>query len=62
MQAKLKKRSVKTMTNLGKYFRKVDKSGDGLLDVEELRAALREFRIDIPEDVSKLNCLRNTKL
>jgi len=50
IQAKLKKRAVKTIINLGKHFRTVDKSGDGVIDREEFKEALRSFRIDIPED------------
>ena len=40
------------MMNLAKHFRKIDKSGDGVLDKEELKSALKEFRIEIPEKVS----------
>ena len=53
LQERLKKRAVKTVTNLSKYFRKMDKSGDGLLNKDELRAALHEFRLELPEEVSE---------
>lgn len=52
LQAKLKKRAVRTMTNLAKHFRKIDKSADGLLEKDDLKAALHEYRIDFPNEVS----------
>ena len=51
-QAKMKKRGPKTMINLGRHFRKLDKSGDGNLGKSELKDALKEFRLEIPEEVS----------
>ncbi|XP_065052618.1 calcyphosin-2-like [Rhopilema esculentum] len=50
IQKKLKKRAVKTVVNLGKHFRKMNKSGDGALDKDVLIAALHEFRIEVPEE------------
>eukprot|EP00794_Sanderia_malayensis_P012752 gene12752-14059_t len=49
LQSKLKKRAIKTVTNLAKHFKKMDKSGDGVLDKSELKAALKDFRLAIPD-------------
>lgn len=43
----LKSRGAKTMTSLHNHFKKIDRSGDGLLSKEELQAALKQFRINI---------------
>lgn len=41
------------MTALGRHFRSLDNSGDGVLDKEELREALMKFHIQIPPEVSR---------
>lgn len=46
----LQKRAVKTMMGLGQHFRKMDQSGDGLLDRRELHQALETYHIKIPEE------------
>ena len=47
----LQKRAVKTMMGLGQHFRRIDQSGDGLLDRRELQKALDTYHISIPEKV-----------
>lgn len=47
----LQKRAVKTLMGLGQQFRKIDQSGDGLLDRHELQRALQTYHITIPDEV-----------
>lgn len=42
------------MMGLGQHFRKMDSSGDGLLDRRELQKALEAYHIKIPDEVNKL--------
>lgn len=48
VKRQLQKRAVKTMMGLGQHFRKIDQSGDGLLDQHELQSALQSYHITIP--------------
>lgn len=41
------------MMGLGQHFRKMDSSGDGLLDKNELQKALEAYHIRIPDEVNK---------
>ena len=41
------------MMGLGQHFRKMDSSGDGLLDRNELQKALEAYHIRIPDEVSE---------
>lgn len=50
VKAQLKKRGVKSMTALGRHFRNLDNTGDGVLDRDELKEALQKFNIQIPPD------------
>ena len=43
------------MMGLGQQFRKMDSSGDGLLDRSELQKALEAYHIRIPDEVSKMS-------
>ena len=52
VKKQLQKRAVKTMMGLGQHFRKMDSSGDGLLDRHELQKALEAYHIRIPDEVS----------
>ena len=52
VKKQLQTRAVKTMMGLGQHFRKMDRSGDGLLDRTELRSALEAYHIRIPDEVS----------
>lgn len=36
---------------LSKHFKQLDKSGDGMLDKQELLAALQTYHINIPQQV-----------
>lgn len=36
---------------LGQHFKKIDQSGDGLLDQHELQRALETYHITIPDEV-----------
>eukprot|EP00058_Branchiostoma_floridae_P003809 XP_002589297.1 hypothetical protein BRAFLDRAFT_97380 [Branchiostoma floridae] len=47
LQQRLRKRGVRTVTGLGHHFRKIDKSGDGVLSKPELREALRQNKMDV---------------
>ena len=51
VKRQLQKRAVKTLMGLGQHFRKIDQSGDGLLDKHELQRALQSYHITIPEEV-----------
>ena len=42
------------MMGLGQHFRKMDSSGDGLLDRNELQKALEAYHIRIPDEVSEI--------
>lgn len=48
------------MIGLGQHFRKMDRSGDGLLDRTELRSALEAYHIRIPDEVSGIQCCCNS--
>lgn len=50
VKKQLQKRAVKTMMGLGQHFRKMDQSGDGLLDRCELQKALETYHIRIPDE------------
>ncbi|XP_073476122.1 calcyphosin-2 isoform X1 [Aquarana catesbeiana] len=49
MKEKLRKRSVRTLTGLGKYFRQLDKNGSGCLGKAEYRQALKTYHLDMSE-------------
>ncbi|KAM4748870.1 calcyphosin-2 [Rhinophrynus dorsalis] len=51
MKEKLKNRSVRTRTGLGKYFRQVDKTGNGFLQRTEFKQALKTFHLDVSDKV-----------
>ncbi|XP_068744753.1 calcyphosin-2-like isoform X1 [Montipora capricornis] len=51
VKKQLQKRAVKTLMGLGQHFRKLDQSGDGLLDRQELLRALETYHIKIPKEV-----------
>ncbi|RMX56794.1 hypothetical protein pdam_00009950 [Pocillopora damicornis] len=55
VKKQLQTRAVKTMMGLGQHFRKMDRSGDGLLDRTELQSALEAYHIRIPDET--FNCL-----
>ncbi|NWR33555.1 CAYP2 protein, partial [Tachuris rubrigastra] len=45
----LSKRGVRVITGLGKYFRQVDKSGNGFLSQAAFKEALKVFHLEVPE-------------
>nr|XP_006815110.1 PREDICTED: LOW QUALITY PROTEIN: calcyphosin-2-like [Saccoglossus kowalevskii] len=49
VRKQLKKRGIRTLTGMGQHFRKIDQSGDGLLNRSELQKALKTYHIDIDE-------------
>ncbi|KAM5171998.1 calcyphosin-2 [Mantella aurantiaca] len=49
MKEKLRNRSVRTLTGLGKYFRQLDKYGSGCLGKAEYRQALKTYHVDVSE-------------
>ncbi|XP_075713092.1 calcyphosin-2 isoform X3 [Rhinoderma darwinii] len=51
MKEKLKKRGVRTLTGLGKYFRQLDKNGSGCLEKAEFKQALQTYHLDVSEKV-----------
>lgn len=53
----LESRGTKTMTTLFHHFQTIDKSGDRLLNKEEIRSALQKFRIQISDRVCKFNLI-----
>ncbi|XP_028674253.1 calcyphosin-2 isoform X1 [Erpetoichthys calabaricus] len=48
IKEKMGNRGVRTITGLGKYFRNLEKSGNGVLQKAELQLALKTFHLDIP--------------
>ncbi|XP_072914965.1 calcyphosin-2 isoform X2 [Hemitrygon akajei] len=50
LREKLKNRGVRTMTGLGKYFRQRDSSGNGDMAKAELKQALKEFHLELPNE------------
>ncbi|XP_072002848.1 calcyphosin-2 isoform X2 [Engystomops pustulosus] len=51
MKEKLLKRSVRTVTGLGKYFRQLDKSRSGCLGRAEFKQALQMYHLDLSEKI-----------
>ncbi|XP_073507912.1 calcyphosin-2 isoform X3 [Phyllobates terribilis] len=51
MKEKLKKRGVRTLTGLGKYFRQLDKSGSGYLGKAEFKLALHTYHLELSEKI-----------
>ncbi|XP_072257483.1 calcyphosin-2 isoform X2 [Pyxicephalus adspersus] len=49
IKEKLKNRSVRTLTGLGKHFRQLDKNGSGYLGKTEYKQALKTFHLDLSE-------------
>jgi hypothetical protein len=47
----LTKRGIKTITGLGRYYRKLDKSGSGILYKFELEKGLFTYHIELPPQV-----------
>ncbi|NWU94318.1 CAYP2 protein, partial [Upupa epops] len=45
----LRKRGVRVMTCLGKYFRQMDKNGNGFLSRAAFKEALKIFHLEVPE-------------
>ncbi|XP_069131014.1 calcyphosin-2-like isoform X1 [Argopecten irradians] len=50
VRKKLKKRGVRTMTGLGRHYRKADKKGTGVLYKYELEDGIIKFHIDLTPD------------
>lgn len=48
----LSKRGVRVVTGLGKYFRHIDKNGNGFLSQTDFKEALKLFHLEVPEQVS----------
>ncbi|XP_021563046.1 calcyphosin-2 [Carlito syrichta] len=49
LKEKLHKRGVRILTGLRKYFQQLDKKGNGLLDKEDFKQALKVFNLEVPE-------------
>ncbi|XP_045144729.1 calcyphosin-2 [Echinops telfairi] len=49
VKAKLHKRAVGIMAGLGKYFKQLDKEGNGLLEKADFKLALQLFNLDLSE-------------
>ncbi|KAJ8373539.1 hypothetical protein SKAU_G00041190 [Synaphobranchus kaupii] len=49
MQDSVRKRSVRTLTGLGKLLRGADASGDGVLGKEEIHRAMEDFHLTLPD-------------
>uniref|UniRef100_A0A8V0YGE3 Calcyphosine 2 n=1 Tax=Gallus gallus TaxID=9031 RepID=A0A8V0YGE3_CHICK len=45
----LSKRGVRVVTGLGKYFRHIDKNGNGFLSQTDFKEALKLFHLEVPE-------------
>lgn len=51
VRKQLRKRGVKTLTGLGRYFQTLDTTGDGRIDKHEFKEALKKINIQIPPEV-----------
>ncbi|KAG8439698.1 hypothetical protein GDO86_005754 [Hymenochirus boettgeri] len=51
MKEKLKNRGVRTLTGLGKYFRQLDKNGNGILQRAEFEQAMKTFHLEVSEKI-----------
>ena len=51
VQKKIRKRAIRTITGLGRFYRKSDSSGTGVLFRFELEKGLFDFHIDMPPEV-----------
>uniref|UniRef100_H0X2D4 Calcyphosine 2 n=2 Tax=Otolemur garnettii TaxID=30611 RepID=H0X2D4_OTOGA len=49
LKEKLQKRGVRILTGLGKYFKQLDKEGNGLLDKADFQQALKVFHLEVSE-------------
>ncbi|XP_064139877.1 calcyphosin-2 isoform X1 [Loxodonta africana] len=49
LKVKLHKRGVRILTGLGKYFRQLDKEGNGHLDKADFKQALKLFHLEVSE-------------
>uniref|UniRef100_A0A2K6FLG3 Calcyphosine 2 n=1 Tax=Propithecus coquereli TaxID=379532 RepID=A0A2K6FLG3_PROCO len=49
LKEKLHKRSVRILTGLGRYFQRLDKEGNGLLDKAAFKQALKVFHLEVSE-------------
>ncbi|XP_016054533.1 PREDICTED: calcyphosin-2 isoform X2 [Miniopterus natalensis] len=49
LKGQLHKRGVRILTGLGKYFRQLDKEGNGLLDKADFKQALKVFHLEVSE-------------
>ncbi|XP_033114649.1 calcyphosin-2-like [Anneissia japonica] len=47
IKSKLKRCGCRTLTGLGRHFKQLDQSGDGVLNKDELIGALKVFHIDV---------------
>ncbi|XP_072124240.1 calcyphosin-2 isoform X6 [Mobula birostris] len=56
LKEKLKNRGVRTMTGLGKYLRQRDSSGSGDMAKAELKQALKEFHLELPNEENLQSC------
>ncbi|XP_046346148.2 calcyphosin-2-like [Haliotis rufescens] len=48
---KLKKRGIKTVTGLGRWYRKLDTDSSGLLTHHELEQGLVKYRLELPQQI-----------
>ncbi|XP_067855405.1 calcyphosin-2 [Heptranchias perlo] len=49
LKEKLERRGVRTVTGLGRFFRQRDPYGSGVLGKMELKQALKEFHLELPD-------------
>ncbi|XP_076967573.1 calcyphosin-2 isoform X2 [Tamandua tetradactyla] len=49
LKEKLHKRGVRILTGLGKYFKQLDKEGNGLLDKVDFKQVLKLFHLEVSE-------------
>ena len=48
----IKKRGIKTVTGLGRHYRKLDQYKTGILDQYDLEGGLKKYRINLTPEVS----------
>ncbi|XP_035874559.1 calcyphosin-2 isoform X2 [Phyllostomus discolor] len=49
LKKQLRKKGVRILTGLGKYFQQLDKEGNGLLDKSDFKQALKAFHLQVSE-------------
>ena len=52
----IRNRGIKVWMGLGRHFRSVDDSGEGVLNIVELDKGLVDYRVNVEQEVRKTFC------